>query len=453
MSTRGVPVNGDVIRRLREEKGWTQEQLAAKTELSKKTIENAESGQRTTTVTLGTIAQGLGTDPRSLLKDIPQWIRAWLITSDAFIEDRAGGFVGREFVFKAIDRFLDDLGSGYFVIRGEPGIGKSAIVAQLVKTREFVHHFNIRLQGINTPQQFLENVCAQVIVRFNLSYSDVPQHAQGSGALLNKVLHEASHALVAGDKLVIAIDALDEVNHPSHAENVLYLPPSLPPCVFVVATTRHEVRLQVAQLRVLELDADSADNMQDTRAYLKGYLSDKRIQVWIKEQNLDRDEFVELLLRKSQGNFMYLHYVLPAIAEGEFKEGRPDELPEGLLEYYGGHWNKMRDHDPDVFDGLYKPVVCVLAAALETVSESHIAEWTGLDVSQVRQVLREWREFLYKERGQSDELMYGIYHPSFQEFLQAEVDLELATYHRLIADSIKRKIRKRKDRSSGKSGN
>ena len=80
---------------------------------------------------------------------------------DALMGNKLRGFVGRQFVFDAVDGFLDAHDSGYFVICGVPGIGKSALMAKLINDRGFVHHFNIASQNIRSPRVFLENVCAQ----------------------------------------------------------------------------------------------------------------------------------------------------------------------------------------------------------------------------------------------------------------------------------------------------
>src|SRR5262249_35070767 len=81
----------------------------------------------------------------------------------ALVDERTRSFVGRDFVFAAIDQSLrdDDFASGYIVIQGEPGIGKTTLLGQLVKTRGYVHHFNVSGLGIQSAQAFLSNVCAQ----------------------------------------------------------------------------------------------------------------------------------------------------------------------------------------------------------------------------------------------------------------------------------------------------
>lgn len=49
------------------------------------------------------------------------------------ISEKTKGFVGRQFVFDALDQFLEREPCGYFMVRGEPGIGKTSLAAQLIK--------------------------------------------------------------------------------------------------------------------------------------------------------------------------------------------------------------------------------------------------------------------------------------------------------------------------------
>ncbi len=87
------------------------------------------------------------------------------------IEERTRNFVGRQFIFDGIDKFIENpaFRSGYILIKGEPGIGKTALVAKLIKERNWIHHFNIRSQGITSTSAFVRNVCAQLIILYNPS--------------------------------------------------------------------------------------------------------------------------------------------------------------------------------------------------------------------------------------------------------------------------------------------
>jgi hypothetical protein len=358
---------------------------------------------------------------------------------DSFIAEQTKGFVGRKFVFDELEAYLsdEDEESGYFIIKGEPGIGKSALMAYLVKINGYIHHFNIGLQNINKAHQFIESVCAQLISRFDLNHPTWPPDADKDGAFLNQLLDEASGKLKDNEKLVIVVDALDEVERSglSPRVNILYLPSVLPPNVYIVVTTREkdDIRLQVVNSRVFKLLADSSFNIRDARDYTRQKTSNKQMAQRIESWRITDEQFIETMLQKSEGNFMYLRYVLPAIKEGKFVEGTLDQLPDGLLNYYRTHWRQMRTLDTAVFDELYQPIVCVLAAVKEAVSIDQASAFTGIDSNKVRFVIKEWREFLYEEFSEQKQRLYRVYHKSFQDFLREEVDPQLKTYHGMIA--------------------
>jgi hypothetical protein len=353
---------------------------------------------------------------------------------DALMRDKLRGFVGRQFVFDAVDGFLDAHDSGYFVIRGVPGIGKSALMAKLIDDRGFVHHFNIASQNIRSTRTFLENACAQLIERYELEIDEIPHRAFDDGGFLAQCLSEAA-ADPENHPVVLAIDALDEVDRlgMAAAANTLYLPFSLPEGTYAVATTRplDDLRLSVAEMRVLDLEADSEGNLQDITTYIEAYVEREEMQVRLAAWGVSAEQFVVALRAKSQGNFMYLYYVLPAIEDGRFVMGTLDELPEGLMAYYRRHWRQMREGNEAEFDQVYEPIVCILGVAQEPVTAQQIANWAKLEGGQVKESMRLWREFLEEEQVDGQH-RYRIYHASFQDFLKEQVDL--VRYDDMIAD-------------------
>jgi hypothetical protein len=158
----------------------------------------------------------------------------------AFIKGKTEEFVGREYVFTAIQDFLESQPNGYFIVQAEPGAGKSSIIAKYLLQTECIAYFNIRAQCTNRTSQFLENVCTQLCDRYNLPYLPLPPNASQDSTLLSQLLEEASAKLKGDEKLVIAIDALDEVDIASQDTdaNILYLPPYLPQNVYFVLTSR-----------------------------------------------------------------------------------------------------------------------------------------------------------------------------------------------------------------------
>jgi hypothetical protein len=353
---------------------------------------------------------------------------------DVLMADKIRGFVGRQFVFDALDEFLRTYDSGYFVIRGVPGIGKSALMARLVNDRGYIHHFNIASQNIRSTRTFLKNVSAQLIARYGLEHKELPPGGTDDSGFLIQCLGEAA-AKRGKEPIILAIDALDEADRLglAPAVNSLYLPNSLPVGVFIVVTTRplDDLRLYVARQQVLDLEADSEGNMQDITAYIETYVQREAMDARLAAWGIGEEQFIAGLRKKSQGNFMYLYYVLPAIEEGKFVEATLDELPEGLTAYYQRHWRQMREGNKSEFDAAYEQIVCILGVAQEPVTVQQIADWTRLEQGRVKESIRLWREFL-EEKQVDGERRYCIYHASFQDFLKEQVNL--VRYDDMIAD-------------------
>lgn len=358
---------------------------------------------------------------------------------DAYMDDKLQYFVGRQFVFDALDEFLKENTSGYFIIRAAPGMGKSSLMSKLIRDRGYIHHFNIATQNIRSPRMFLENVCAQLVARFNLPYNLLPSTAGDDSGFLVQCLSEATKD-PKNHPIVIAVDSLDESDRTGLAPNVnsLYLPPSLPQGVFIVVTTRplSEMRLQVSRQKSFDIEPNSENNENDIGAYTANFIErQENMRNWLTASGVATERFIEAIRIKSQGNFMYLHHVLPAIAEGKFKMGTIDELPEGLLEYYRRHWREMRDGREDEFRTIIKPIVCILGVAKEPVTIEQIATWARLSLDDARKYITLWREFL----TESPKKYYRIYHASFQDFLKEEIGLQ--SYHQAIAENALSKIK------------
>ena len=355
-----------------------------------------------------------------VFKDAPRPLASQIRTEEftALIAERTQRFVGREYVFTAIDEALadDDYRSGYVVLRGEPGIGKTAIISRFVTDRACVHHFNVAPLGIRSPQAFLANVCAQLIVRYGLHHDSLPPEATQDGGFLARLLAEAAQE-DANHPIVVAVDALDEAEHVAlpAGTNRLFLPPSLPAGVWFVVSTREEAqtRLYADPMVDIYVRDDDPRNLADVKGYIGEYIKTnrERMQSRISEWGVDEQAFADVLTEKSAGNFMYLVHVLRDIARGALTPATVDDLdklPEGLRRYYARHWQEMRSVDPERFARYGQPVVCLLATAREPVSLEQLLQWTrryweqqswdptALDAMAVKDVLGDWREFSTK---------------------------------------------------------
>lgn len=396
---------------------------------------------------LGVLLDEFASAPFSLQDQIRDFSR--------LIEEKTRGFIGRQWVFDAVKDFMVSNPRGYYFIIGDPGIGKSALAAQMVKHNGWVHHFNIRAEGINTAAVFLRNICAQLIVAYDdiLDYTTLPPDTADDAGFLKKLLGEISEKLEEGERCVILIDALDEVDH-SHMKqgvNVLSLPLTVPNGVYIVATCRpQDDRFNLPRIDCqwdkLSIDHDSSDNLSDVTDYVRASIVRKGIKTYIQAQQLDAQDFVNMMVQKSDGNFMYLRYVLPEIEKGTYKDQEIEKLPQGLENYYQDHWSHMRGMDENTWFDYKLPVLVALTAVFKPVSIDKICSFSRVEKrSRVREVLNDWDPFLHQEEVEyegSQQIRYRLYHMSFFEFVAAKEEIadervDLEAMHRQINATIK----------------
>jgi mRNA-degrading endonuclease toxin of MazEF toxin-antitoxin module len=359
-------------------------------------------------------------------------IRAGIIDDSRYIAEKTAGFVGRKWLFDAIAEFTRTQPRGYFILRGDPGIGKSAFLAQMAKREGTIHHFNVRAEGIRSPERFLANICSQLIATYELDAKFLPPEATRDSRFLNSLLDKVASRLRPGEKAVILVDALDEADPDTltPGANPLYLPTILPPGVFMIVTTRREalgLRIECEE-QTLDIEQDSQGNVADVREFVESRLAAEGVRAYIAAQKLDAATFVEEMVARSQGNFMYLRYVLPQIESGVYTNRDLRSLPVGLQNYYEDHWRRMRSRDEtDWFDDQL-PVLVALTAVREPVSIGLLADFSKIaDVRRIRRVLQEWDQFLYTAQtpggDEQPRKRFRLYHASFHDFITAKDEI------------------------------
>ncbi len=409
----------------------TIEQLAAKANVSQDTIKRllgtkeCINGVERRQVTQ--IAKALGIEPTDIV-DTKDWNAENTLPPEfeSLITEKIKTFCGRRFVFDNFQQFITKNPHGYFTIIGDAGMGKSSIVAKYVSEHKSPCYFNILVEGRNRPELFLKSIRQQLIDRYQLPNS--------ADADLPTLLAKVAGKLPAGERLVIAVDALDEVEQ-EPGENLLHLPTTLPDNVYFLLTRRPyhlgKKRLIVSPgVPVKELDLRHGQyvnfNQDDIKEYILFVLnadSDYKdgLRKWIQERGILDATFVEQLANKSENNFMYLRYVLPAIAKGDYNDLSLKQLPDGLQEYYQNHWVRM---GLEAKPGQLMEIVLYILLEIGTpIPREMIAGIAKEDECDVEAVLDEWVEYL-KKQTVDGEICYGIYHASFLDFLKAKREMD-----------------------------
>ncbi|MEG4420259.1 NACHT domain-containing protein [Microcoleus sp. LAD1_D5] len=416
------------VRESYKKAGLTIEKLAIEAEVSIATIKRLLRFQRVNRWQVTKIAKVLGIEPTDIV-DPKDWYAQNSLPPEfeSLIAEKIKTFCGRQFVFDAFQQFITENPHGYFTIIGDAGMGKSSIVAKYVSEHKSPCYFNIFVERRNRPELFLKSIRQQLIDRYPLPNSE--------DADLPTLLANVAGKLTLGERLVIAIDALDEVEQEA-GENLLHLPATLPDRVYFLLTRRPyslgRKRLSVSPgVPVTELDLRDEKyanyNQDDIKEYIlfvinADYEYKNGLKKWIQERRILDASFVEQLTNKSENNFMYLRYVLPAIAKGDYNDLSLMQLPDGLQEYYQNHWVRMGlEAKPGQLMEIVLYILLEIGTPIPCEMIAGIAEVDECDVVQVLE--DEWVEYLKKQKVEG-EICYTIYHASFLDFLKAKREMD-----------------------------
>ena len=343
-------------------------------------------------------------------------------------------FVGREFVFAAINNFLNQSDRGSFTIIGDPGIGKSAILAHYVSQNPGIVYYNVEITGKNRAEEFLTTICTQLIEiaqnqgSKNFTPNSLDFTTENSG-FLSLLLQQISERLHPEQRLIMTIDGCDriDINNQPRGSNIFYLPRYLPEKVYFILTRRPFLTNQSGLL--IETPAQSLDlanypeqNRADIQEYIKNYLNESSHSVdasaasrrvhSVSEKNPGDVSLnmTELGFDDDETNFMYVREILAAIKE--------DIYPPNLQLYYQNHWKKM-NLATSKQQAMALQVLNILVQE-QSISIEAIAERLDADEYEIKVILDQWREFLHLELIGA-KIHYSVYHASFCDWLRQQM--------------------------------
>jgi len=371
---------------------------------------------------------------------------------DAYIEPwsvfervRLEHFTGRDWLTTAVDAFLRDNDRGYFVVEAGAGLGKTTFLAHLVRKQGYIHHFVELAPGKDGIAPGLKNLAAQLVLTYHISAYEIEGSLPGAAVrpdYLLKLLRQAAEQRHCGEKIVLVVDALDEAGTPLH-QNVLGLPRALPEGVFIIVSQRPvSVTLQVetptTPRYIFRLTANSDENKADIRRFLERAATWSGI-TYALGSKYTPEQFITTLLEKSNGVWVYLHYVIHEIEKSERSPLDLANLPDGLTQYYARYWARWRDKDEGKWYTTYLPLLTTLAVVQEAITAGCLADLADVEmrVEELRRLLNEqWIPFLVIE-GQGQQARYRLYHATLQEFFNGQVEREkLLTGEETLVDEL-----------------
>ncbi|MEG3918531.1 AAA family ATPase [Microcoleus sp. T3_A4] len=368
------------------------------------------------------------------------------------------GFIGREWVFEEIDRWLQKENERFFILTGEPGVGKSAIAARLTQLRLDIaaYHFCIAgRSGTIEPNHVLLSLAAQLIDYFpdyaealantikplrlsvnveitieTIKDSEVRGvvinnlHTQNPQEALNVVLRRSLAALPNPPQqpVLLLIDSLDEAVTLRGDNNLVTLlaeANDLPLWVRFVFTTRSERRVlrYFERLKPYTLAAESQMNLDDIRQYIENRVGKEKMQARLQSAKVEPQTFVNRLSELSSGNFLYTKILLNDIEAGRQTLDDLSALPQSLDEIYHGFLKRFTVSE---WEERYQPILGVLAVAQEPITEVQLAHFTGIGQGKIRQNLGVVRQFLDISDDGHGRKTFSVFHQSLRDYLLNE---------------------------------
>lgn len=333
------------------------------------------------------------------------------------VEELTETFKGRVEELTKIKEFVNKNTKGFLWITGNPGIGKSSLIAQAfkeinseeTKDQYYLIEYFIKRGTAQARPDFLLNYLQKALsggMKKVISPAGTGMDEKGDAIIENlKIWTEEN----PNRKLILLMDGLDE----GIEEGLLdFMPRQLFDGVLIIYGSRpggHEklnsfwMELPAEKKKFLEL---KGLNSNDIRALLYEVSNKYSLQ----------QQWIDVIAKRSEGNPLYLKLLCESIEVGETDINDENALPADIGKYYENfllRYSKMTDGD-NLLQTLY-----VIAAAHDYLSEHHIELILGIGEATSARVMSILSEVLYDNPFTEDIADWQLFHESFREYLKA----------------------------------
>lgn len=373
------------------------------------------------------------------------WLEQEAEFHELFMADRTRRFVGRRVALDRMHAFCErDDEPSLLVITGEPGCGKSALMARFTEEAIQRHpawlmipHFVGASPASTNLRRMLRRFCTQ-LNRAIGSAEEVPEDIKELLKLFPELLAKAA----TNRKVLVMIDAVNQLEKSDNAHSMSWLPLQLPQNVrFVTSTLASEVQdALLARLKKPQVEQLRGLSSDEIRELVKAYLAE------IRHEFPNPQVEAEFFAKVGRGNPLYILVALEELRVfGKFEELKdkiknlPDNVPDlfdQVLERIEGDFNRPLVRDCTAY------IACgrqgMTAEELQTLLKQH-APRLDPSVEPVKlpdllwsRLYRSFSSYLFERSGVIDFFHGQLKEAVGKRYLSEDVDRVSA--HNTIAD-------------------
>lgn len=370
---------------------------------------------------------------------------------DAFIESRTQRYVvgTRKIAFEELEEHASgiDTAQRLMVLVGEPGSGKSAMLARFVREHERVHpehlliaHFVGASAASTNVRQLLRRLWHELVDGAGLAggeLAEIPDDWDKVRDGFSAVLAKASESL----RTVIVIDAVNQLDPAHDAHAIRWLPEDLPPNVRVILSVLPGAAFESLQKRRAQPRFSPIGRLseKDASEIMLGYLERYR-------KSLDPEQSNALLAKRDAGNPLYLLTALEELRTlGTYEEitTRIRELPEETQPLFVWILRRLeaddgfRDENGDLDGARVVRTFCsAVAVSRSGMAEWELAELASDSVGNTAALIRLLRSYLMY-RGELLDFFHGQIREAART-LYLGTDAEGTAAHRSLAELFRK---------------
>ncbi len=330
-------------------------------------------------------------------------------------------FVGRDWIINDIGKWIDKAKENLLFITGDPGSGKTALMAKLIQVFPQVgaYHFCIaKYETSLIPDKFIHSIASQLAtqipeVRELLSTLNLQTVAfQETGTLMRQLIVDPLSQIKREEPLVIIIDALDEALYFGN-DNIVKLLynwlDELPSWIKLIVTSRKvtDILSLFDYYKPNEIDVSRKENKHDIKQFVEGMLTQKND---FSLEKVDIDLITEKIIIKSEGIFLYAKSIVQNLLSKTIHISDIESLPPGLSGIYQTNFDRLFT-DFEKFEKI-KHTIEIILAAYKPLTKEELALFNSMEESELRKQLNIVMAFFPEKEG-----AISVFHKSFADWL------------------------------------